>query len=73
MSLTIRLAETSEDRQRVFRFRYEIYVEKMKRPQTYADHAARSVEEPLDGTGRIYLAEDDQGHVVGTVRSNSFV
>lgn len=70
MSLTIRLAETPEDRHRVFRFRYEIYVEEMARPQTYANHAERIVEEPLDETGHIYLAEDEQGRVVGTVRSN---
>jgi hypothetical protein len=70
MPITIRKAEIPEDRQRVFRFRYEIYVEEMKRPQTYADHAARIIEEPLDATGRIYFAEDDQGSVIGTVRSN---
>jgi hypothetical protein len=70
MPTTIRKAESAEDRQRVFRFRYEIYVEEMNRPQTYADHAARMIEEPLDKTGRIYLAEDEQGRVVGTVRSN---
>lgn len=70
MSIIIRQAETNEDRGRVFRFRYEVYVEEMKRRQAYANHDARIIEEPLDKSGRIYLAEDDQGKVVGTVRSN---
>ena len=48
MPLTIRQAETNKDRERVFRFRYEIYVEEMQRPQIYADHAARTVAEPFD-------------------------
>jgi hypothetical protein len=70
MPITIRQAETAEDRQRVFRFRYEIYVEEMQRPQTYADHAARTIEEPFDATGHLFLAEDDKGQIVGTVRTN---
>lgn len=69
MPITIRKAETPEDRLRVFRFRYEIYVEEMGRAQTYADHEARTIEEPFDRTGHIFLAEED-GVVVGTVRTN---
>jgi GNAT superfamily N-acetyltransferase len=70
MATQIRIAQTSEDRQRVFRFRYEIYVEEMQRQQKYADHAARTVEEPFDQTGHIFLAEDEMGRVVGTLRTN---
>jgi hypothetical protein len=70
MPLTIRKAETAEDRQRVFRFRYEIYVEEMRRPQRHADHQARTIEEPFDATGHIFLAEDETGRVAGTVRAN---
>jgi hypothetical protein len=70
MATIIRQVSTPEDRERVFRFRYDIYVEEMRRTQVYANHAAHIIEEPLDETGRIYLAEDDAGRVVGTVRSN---
>lgn len=70
MPITIRLAETPQDRHRVFRFRYGIYVQEMGRPQEYADHEAKTIEEPLDETGHLYLAEDAAGKVVGTVRSN---
>ncbi len=70
MPLIIRQAETQEDRERVFRFRYEVYVEEMQRPQTYADHAARKIEEPFDQTGHLFLAEDAAGRIVGTLRTN---
>ena len=70
MPTTIRLATSPEDRQRVFEFRYRIYVEEMDRPQNYADHGRGTVEEPLDATGRIFLAEDDKGNVIGTLRTN---
>jgi hypothetical protein len=70
MPLTIRQAETNKDRERVFRFRYEIYVEEMQRPQIYADHAARTVAEPFDETGYLFLAEDEAGHIGGTLRTN---
>lgn len=66
----VRLAETDADRARVFRFRYEIYVEEMGRVQQYADHANRTITEPFDETGHIFLAEDGDGNVVGTVRTN---
>ena len=69
MPLIIRLAETVQDRARVFRFRYEIYVEEMGRVQQYADHVARKIEEPFDETGHIFLAEEHD-MVVGTVRTN---
>ena len=65
----IRLATTPEDRERIFRFRYRIYVEEMGRPQKYADHQRRTVEEPFDQTGHLLLAEVD-GEVVGTLRAN---
>lgn len=70
MPITIRQARTAEDRQRIFRFRYEIYVEEMGRRQTYANHADRTIIEGFDETGHLFLAEDEGGRVVGTVRTN---
>jgi hypothetical protein len=70
MPVCIRPAKTEEDRQRIFRFRYEIYVEEMGRVQAYADHAARTVMEPFDDTGHLLMAEDETGEVVGTLRNN---
>jgi hypothetical protein len=70
MAVTIRKAESPSDRERVYRFRYDIYVMEMKRAQKYADHAARTIREPFDETGHIFLAEDEEERVVGTVRNN---
>ena len=65
----IRAAESSTDRERIFRFRYQVYVEEMHRLQKYADHTRRQIEEPFDATGHLLLAECD-GRVVGTLRTN---
>jgi GNAT superfamily N-acetyltransferase len=70
MSATVRLATSSEELQRLYRFRYEIYVEEMGRPQKHADHEARTIIEPLDQKAHQFLAEDDQGRVIGTLRTN---
>jgi hypothetical protein len=40
MSARIKLAETAEERDQVFRFRYQIYVEEMRRVQK---HVSREV------------------------------
>ena len=69
MGITVREAVSAEDRQSVFRLRYEIYVEEMGRKQTYADHDRRSVEEPFDEGALLLMAEDD-GRIVGTLRCN---
>lgn len=58
MGAKIRLATTEADRRAVYRFRYEVYVNEMKRVQTYADHEQRVIEELLDKTGYILIAED---------------
>src|SRR4051812_6581919 len=65
--LVIRHADSLDDRQRIFRFRYEIYVEEMGRHQKYADHSARTVVEPFDATGHLFLAMEGD-RIVGTAR-----
>jgi predicted GNAT family N-acyltransferase len=65
----IRAAESHEDRERIFRFRYQVYVEEMHRLQKYADHERRRIEEPFDATGHLLIAVSD-GEVVGTLRTN---
>ena len=63
------LADTPELKQEVYRFRYGIYVEQMKRRQLYADHAARLIEEPMDHSARNYIAfKGDEP--VGVIRAN---
>lgn len=69
MAIKLKLAETPDEWNDVFRFRYRVYVEEMRREQKYADHKARTVKEPLDDTGTVAVAHED-GELVGTVRLN---
>ena len=39
MAIRVRAATTEEDREKVYRLRYDIYVEERGRKQTYADHS----------------------------------
>ena len=66
----IHLAETDEEKEAVFRFRYDVYVEEMGRYGAVADHENRLLFEPEDDTAHIAYAVDDDGLVVGTARSN---
>jgi hypothetical protein len=63
------LAETDEEKEAVYRLRYDIYVSEMGRYGKSADHSDRRLVEPEDETGRIYYAAQD-GRVVATQRIN---
>ena len=69
MTARISLVDSDADRNAVYRFRYDIYVEEMKRVQTYADHQLKTIQEPLDETGNLLIAEEN-GRTVGTARFN---
>lgn len=70
MPIIIRLVTESDELLATYRQRYAIYVEELKYPQKWADHAARTVIEPLDATGHILGAFDDAGRLLGSVRLN---
>lgn len=65
----IRLAESAADREAVYRFRYDLYVDGMKKQVPGADHAGRRLIEPLDATARIYVAEIER-LPIATLRVN---
>jgi len=67
---TLDFAVSRADREAVYRFRYRVYVEEMGRQQTYADHDAKTICEPLDEFGALVVARDPNGRVVGSVRIN---
>lgn len=69
MGLEIRLAESEDDLEAIYRFRYDIYVVEMQRKQRYADHAQRRIADPLDSCGHVLGAWED-GALVGTLRTN---
>src|SRR5262245_15298124 len=68
--ITVRRASSQGDREKIFRLRYEIYVEEMRRRQTHADHALRFIEEPFDDASAVLLLAEQDGEAVGTVRIN---
>jgi predicted GNAT family N-acyltransferase len=67
MAYEVGLAETEEEREAVYRFRYTVYVEEMGRYQGSADHEGRRLVEPDDQQSFVFYARDD-GRVVGTAR-----
>jgi hypothetical protein len=60
-------AESDQDREDVFRFRYTVYVEELGRYRGIADHEGRRLVEPEDDHSVIYGAREG-GRVVGTGR-----
>jgi hypothetical protein len=68
MTYEVGLAETDEQKEAVYRFRYSVYVEEMGRYQGTADHAGRRLVEPDDELSWIFYACTDDGEVVGTAR-----
>jgi hypothetical protein len=63
----MRLATTEEEKEAVYRLRYDVYVEEMGRYGEAADHENRRLVEPEDETARIWYAAQD-GEVVATHR-----
>jgi hypothetical protein len=67
MAFEVGLAETTEQKEAVYRFRYSIYVEEMGRYRSVADHVGRRLVEPEDEASWIFYARDGDD-VVGTAR-----
>ena len=67
MPFEVGRAETTEEKEAVYRFRYSVYVEEMGRYQDTADHEGRRLVEPEDEHGWIFFARDGDD-VVGTAR-----
>ena len=67
MTYEVGLAETAEEKEAVYRFRYSVYVEEMGRYQESADHGGRRLVEAEDAhSWSFYAREGDE--VVGTAR-----
>jgi hypothetical protein len=60
-------ATTEQERQAIYRQRYEIYVEEMDRYRSIADHQNRWLTEPIDESSRLFYAVRD-GELVGSIR-----
>lgn len=67
--VAIRLVRTEAEKEAIYRFRYDIYVKEMQRPQQYADHTCAMIREPLDETAHLFGAFLGK-RIVGTLRLN---
>ena len=65
----IKVASSDEDRERIFRFRYDVYVIEMGKNPAEADHQKKIIRDELDDDAHLLYAEDE-GHIIGTVRLN---
>ena len=65
----IKFASSDEDRERIFRFRYDVYVTEMGKSPAEADHQKKIIRDELDEDAHLLYAEDE-GHIIGTVRLN---
>ena len=51
--ISCRVAESIAEREAVYRFRYSVYVEEMKKPLASADHAREVITDDLDAYSTI--------------------
>ena len=65
----IQVARRDEDRERIFRFRYDVYVTEMGKSPAEADHQKKIIRDELDEDAHLLYAEDE-GQIFGTVRLN---
>jgi hypothetical protein len=63
----VAVASSREERERVFRFRYECHLAESRRWPTSAFHDRRIVREPEDEGALLYFVESD-GRLIGTLR-----
>jgi predicted GNAT family N-acyltransferase len=69
MQFSIKPALEPVELDRLYRFRYAIYVEEMHRPQLYADHEKHIIADPLDSTA-LNLVGFCGDEIVGCMRCN---
>ncbi len=67
--IVFKIVTNKSDLEKVFKFRYQIYIEEMHRLQKWADHSLKVIREPLDRTG-IIVAAFQGDEVVATCRLN---
>jgi GNAT superfamily N-acetyltransferase len=68
MEFEIKLAQTEEERQEVYRFRYQIYIEEMGR-NVHANHDRKILTDWMDENAHLFYVPYE-GQVIGTARVN---
>lgn len=64
----VAVATAAEQRERIFRFRYEVYIREMGKPLAAADHERCRLTEALDDGATLLFAANDAGTLLGTMR-----
>lgn len=64
-----KLATTPEEKDRIFRFRYQVYIEELKW-QVNADHQTRMITDPMDDHGYLFYYESKDHGMIATARIN---
>jgi CRP-like cAMP-binding protein len=67
MAVTVHVARTDAERERVYAFRYQVYVGELGLAPPTADHARKRLWDELDDVGVSHFLLDD-GEVVGSLR-----
>ncbi|MBF0105556.1 MAG: cyclic nucleotide-binding domain-containing protein [Deltaproteobacteria bacterium] len=70
MNLEMKLAQTDQEKNKIYNLRYSIYVEELGLVPEFANHAEKTLKEPADKYAHNIYAEID-GHMVGAMRLNS--
>ena len=65
----INVARTEAERNAIFEFRYQVYIEEMGKPYSHADHSHKRLSDPLDEKATLLYAAR-RGEIVGTLRIN---
>jgi predicted GNAT family N-acyltransferase len=67
--LEVQVATTPEEKQAIYQFRYNIYIEEMRKCLQYANHTEKTLEDKLDKTAMLlYIKFEDE--IIATVRKN---
>ena len=67
MGLTVTEARSEADREKIFEFRYRVYLDELHLSPPTADHARKRLWDPLDDVSVSHALLDD-GEVVGSLR-----
>ena len=63
------VAETQAERQEIYRFRYQVYVEEMQKRPSCANHQTKTITDELDKTATLlYVMQNEQ--IIATLRRN---
>lgn len=70
MAVQIAQPQNPHERERIYRFLYEIWSDEFSRTMDGMDHRHRLMKDSLDETARHFFAIDSSGRILGCVRIN---